>query len=207
MLKQANMKYCFIYLLSLLATLNSCDVQENDIYEFLNICNDEFYLDHGILASEEMETFQQELIDEGHLIDDSGYALKVLLRSLAKKTYFDPPLKKDDFNNALLYKYPTHLYTCVMDNYNIDSTKLATLSFSKTQQKIATFASSGNAIPVQGLFEIYATELSDAALTTPYIRESVLLFLYRWYFQSKYDRDIPIDLNPNHKNTTPLQSL
>jgi hypothetical protein len=29
----------------------------------------------------------------------------------------------------------------------------------------------------------------------PFIRESVLLFLYRWYFNSKYNRDIPIDLD------------
>lgn len=188
------MKRYFILFLSLFTFLVSCNDEQDDVYEFLNICNDEFYLDHGVLASEKMETFQQELIEEGHLLDNSGYALKVLLRHLAKKAYFDPPLKKDDFKNALLYKYPTQLYTCVSKNYNIDSTTLASLPFSKTQEKIANYASSDESIPVQGFFKIYAEELTEEELSKPYIKESILLFLYRWYFQSKYDREIQINL-------------
>lgn len=179
----------------MLFVLLSCSKQEDDIYEFLNICNDSFYLDYGVEASEKMKEFQQELIDEGHLIDPSGAALKGLLQKLAKKTYFDPPLKKDDFNNALLYKYPTQLYTCVEKHYAVDSTTLVSLPFSKTQEKIAIYASSSEAIPIQGFFKIYAEEMSNKELEKPYIKESILLFLYRWYFQSKYDRQIPIQLD------------
>lgn len=191
------MRRYFTILLFFLTILNSCHDEQDDLYEFLNICNDSFYLDFNVSASEEMNTFQQDLIDEGHLIDRSGYALKVLLRELAKKTYFDPPLRKDDFEYALLYKYPNGLYTCVAENYNIDSTELAALPFSETLNKIADYASSDESIPVQGFFKIYAEELSEEELSKPYIKESVLLFLYRWYFQSKYDREIPIDLETN----------
>ena len=194
------MKPYFILTIYFLTILTSCNNEQDDIYEFLNICNDEFYLDYNVLASEQMEVFQQELVEEGHLIDNSGYALKVLLRNLAKKTYFDPPLRKDNFNNALLYKYPDQLYTCVVKNYNIDSTLVAALPFSETQKKIASYASSNDSIPVQGFFKIYAEELTEEELSTPYIKESVLLFLYRWYFQSKYDREIPIEMKKEGNN-------
>lgn len=191
------MKQYFILFLILFFYLVSCNDQQDDIYDFLNICNDEFYLDYGVLASEKMNIFHQELIDEGHLVDDSGHALKVLLRNLAKKTYFDPPLRKDDFNNALLYKYPDQLYGCVTKYYNIDSSSIANLPFTETQEKIAIYASNSESIPVQGFFKIYAEELTDEELSKPYIKESILLFLYRWYFQSKYDREIPINLETN----------
>lgn len=177
--------------------LASCsqELQEDDLYDFLNICNDEFYLDHGVLASEELEDFQYFLIDEGHLYDKSGNSLRVLLRELSKKLYFDPPLKKEDFRNALLYKNPQELASCVDYHYNIDSTKIASLPFYDVSQKIEDHLTEHEEVKIQDLFSIYAKNLSVEEFEKPYIKETVLLLLYRWYFSSKYNREIPIDFD------------
>lgn len=166
-----------------------------DLYEFLNICNDEFYLDHGVLASEKLKEFESFLIEEGHLLDNSGKSYKVLLRNLTEKVYFDPPLVKDDFNNALLYKNPKQLYDCVGETFQIDSLRLTELPFYKVIEKVAEYLSKDEEVAIQGLFKIYATELSEEELETPYIKESILIMFYRWYFSSKYDRSIEIEMD------------
>ena len=171
------------------------DLNDDDLYDFLNICNDEFYLDHGVFASEELEDFHFFLIEEGHLYDETGNSLRVLLRDLSKKLYFDPPLKKDDFRNALLYKNPHRLSECVEYNYGIDSIRLAELDFYEVTKKIEEHLSAHEEVKVQDLFSIYAKNLSIEELEKPFIKETVLLLLYRWYFSSKYNRDIPIDFD------------
>ena len=163
-----------------------------DLYEFLSICQDEFFLDHGVQASEKLIEFEQFLIEEGHLVDVSGKSYIVLLRQLAKKTYFDPPLKKENFNNALLYKNPPNLYQCVETTYGIDSIQLALLPYHHVAEQVAEYLTSDEEVMVQGIFKIYSEQLSSNELEQPYIRETVLLLLYRWYFSSKYDRTLMI---------------
>lgn len=189
------MKIRILLFLNVLLMSVNCKTKYNDydLYEFLNICNDEFYLDLGVNASNKLEAFETFLIQENHLIDRSGKSYKVLLRELVKKTYFDPPLAKDDFNNVLLYKNPKHLYECVGETFQIDSVRLTELHFFEVSEKIANYLSKDKEVAVQGIFEIYANELSEKELEMPYIREIILTMLYRWYFSSKYDRTIHIE--------------
>lgn len=169
--------------------------KENDYYDFLAICMDEFFLDHGVSSSQKLADFEFDLIEEGHLFDDSGKAYKVLLRNLSREIYFAPPLKIDDFNHALLYKNPPQLYQCVDFHFGVDSTALTHLKIFNVQEKIALELSDKEEVLIQDIFSIYHKELDDKDIEQPYIKETVLLLLYRWYFSSKYNREIPVDFD------------
>ncbi len=159
--------------------------KENDYYDFLAICMDEFFLDHGVNSTEKLEDFEFDLIEEGHLYDPSGKAYKVLLRNLSRDIYFVPPLKIDDFHNALLYKNPPELYRCVDFHYGVDSLALTQLKFFAVQEKIGEELSSKEEVRIQDLFSIYLNELDESDLEKPYSKDTILLLLYRWYFASK----------------------
>lgn len=47
-------------------------------------------------------------------------------------------------------------------------------------------------IDIHQMFDIYAKYLDKNEIVKPFVRESMLHFFYRWYFTSKYNRDIPI---------------
>jgi hypothetical protein len=54
---------------------------------------------------------------------------------------------------------------------------------------------SSEEVPIQEIFTIYANEIETTEYEMPFVKDALLLFLYRWYFTSKYDRSIPIELN------------
>ena len=194
----SNMKKVSInYILGLLFVSLACSSNEpeNDYYDFLAICMDEYFLDHGVSSSQKLADFEFDLIEEGHLHDNSGNAYKVLLRNLSRDIYFKPPLKIDDFHHALLYNNPPGLYQCVEFHYGIDSLTLTTLKIFDVQEKLAEELSNKEEILIQDLFSIYLNELTDKDFEKPYIKETILLLLYRWYFSSKYNRDIPVDFD------------
>jgi hypothetical protein len=187
--------YLFLFVAAVTNAGCFSNPKENDYYEFLAICMGEFFLDHGVNATEKLEDFEFDLIEEGHLYDNSGKAYKVLLRNLSRDIYFAPPLKIDDFHNTLLYKNPPELYRCVNFHYGVDSLALTQLKFFTIQEKIGEELSSKKEVRIQDLFAIYLNNLDNSDFEKPYIKETILLLLYRWYFASKYNREIPVNFD------------
>lgn len=185
-------------LICLLMLLNFCttdSLTEKDIYALLSVCQNEFYFEQGVDLEEVLTAFEKELIEEGHLLDPTGKSFRILFRDLHQEIYFSPPLKKDDFVAAALYENPADLMICVENTFNIDTTQILNLPYTKFTQKLSEYLTENESVSVQRLFHFYGHDLQAEDFEMPFIRESVLLFLYRWYFNSKYNRDIPIDLD------------
>ena len=181
-----------LFFLSLI--IFSCnDKKESEIYELLSVCNDEFYLDYRIKASDELMDFENELIQEGHLVNNEPKSYIVLFRKLKKDLYFSPPLKKENFKNALLYKNPENLFECMESTFKIDSLMLTKLAFTSFTDGLANLMSQEEEINVRLIFDYYASNLNDELLKHSYVKNSILQFLYKWYFMSKYNREIPLD--------------
>lgn len=172
----------------------SCnDKKESEIYELLSVCNDEFYLDYGIIASDELMDFENELIQEGHLVNNEPKSYIVLFRKLKKELYFSPPLKKENFKNALLYENPKNLFECMESTFRVDSLSLSNLAFTSFTDGLANLMSTEEEINVRLIFDYYANNLDENLLQYSYVKYSTLHFLYKWYFMSKYNREIPLD--------------
>lgn len=165
---------------------------EFELYDLLLVCYNDFYESKGISASDTLQVFEDFLIQEGHLKDNSGASYRELLYFLKSATYFNPPLKKIDFTNTLLYDNPNNLLYCVHYNFNVDSTDFMTLSYYKCTEKIAKTIEEKESIDIHDMFDAYLSFLDEETIKQPFVKESLLQFFYRWYFTSKYNRDIPI---------------
>lgn len=183
-----------ISIIILLASCNSNDNKDQQ-YEFLLTCYEDYYLNYDIEITSVLNDFEQELIAEGHLKDGSGKSYKELLNYLKENNYFKTPLKKIDFENEILYKTPKNIAKCGISVFGLDSTDIAQTSYFKAERKIAEALEKNEEISINYIFDVYSKILSNEDLEKPFVRQSMLVFFYRWYFQSKYDRDIPIDLN------------
>jgi hypothetical protein len=175
----------------------SCESNDDDDqhYEFLLTCYEDYYLNYDLEITPILDDFEQELIAEGHLKDGSGKSYKKLLNYLKENNYFKTPLKKIDFENEILYKSPKNIANCGISVFGLDSTDIAQTSYFKAESKISDALESKEEISVNFIFDVYSKELSNEDLEKPFVKQSILVFFYRWYFQSKYDRDIPIDLD------------
>ena len=192
-----------IYILLTIIIIASCAKnKKGDLYDFLAICNNEFYLDFGVNLEDTLIEFEYFLIQEGHLYSNEGKSYKTLLRKLKDETYFSPPLKKDNFSNELLYKNPKELTKCVEETFKVDTLDLTKLPFYILSKEIATTISSKEELAIQELFNIYL-KLPEEEIRFSFVKENLLLLFYRWYFKSKYDRSIP--LNDVHKTHDTLQ--
>ena len=188
-----------ILLVVLFASCNSNDNYDQQ-YEFLLTCYEDYYLNYDIEITPLLDDFEQELIAEGHLKDGSGKSYKELLNYLKENNYFKTPLKKIDFENKVLYKTPSKIANCGISVFGLDSTDIAQTSYFRAERKIAEALESKEEISVNYIFDVYANELSNEDLEKPFVKQSMLVFFYRWYFQSKYDRDIPIDLSNSNED-------
>jgi hypothetical protein len=126
------------------------------------------------------------------LSDSSGKAYKNLLAQLSRDVYFNPPLKFDAFNNAVLYKVPDNLMECATSIFGMDSSEIANTSYFKVQGKIRRDLQQDDSISIGNVFNYNATYLSEDDFNAEFVRYSTLQLLYRWYFQSKYSREIPL---------------
>lgn len=177
----------------LLASCNSNDDKDQQ-YEFLLTCYEDYYLNYDLEITPILDDFEQELISEGHLKDGSGKSYKELLNYLKENNYFKTPLKKIDFENEILYKTPKNIANCGISVFGLDSTDIAQTAYFRAERKIAEALETKEDISVNYMFDVYSKVLSNEDFEKPFVRQSILVFFYRWYFQSKYDRDIPIDL-------------
>lgn len=169
--------------------------EQDELYELLTVCYSDFYETKGISASDTLLEFEQYLIAEGHLRDNSGAAYRELLYYLKSKTYFKLPLKKIDFSNTLLYDNPNELLYCVHFNFNVDSSEFLALDYYKCTEHIAQAMAQKESIDIHELFDAYISYLNEEVIIKPFVKESLLQFFYRWYFTSKYNRELDIPMN------------
>tara|TARA_B100000508_G_scaffold24343_1_gene17490 strand:- start:19926 stop:20540 length:615 start_codon:yes stop_codon:yes gene_type:complete len=179
----------------LLIILSGCAEQystDQKIYTFLEVCYEYYYLNYDVDVSAELANFETVLINEGHLSDSTGEAYSKLLDFLSQENYFNPPLKFDGFNNVVLYKVPDDLVGCAQSIYGIDSSLVKQTNYFKAQQKIREQLANSQEISINQLFKYNSDYLDSKTLTSPFVKQSILQLLYRWYFKSKYDREIPL---------------
>lgn len=170
----------------------SCSTpKKEDLYDFLSICNNEFYMDQGVNAIDTLYEFEKFLVKEGHLKSNEAISYKYLLEQLKKNNYFPTPLQKDNFSNTILYSNPSALMNCVENTFNIDTLLLIELPFYRRSKKINSLVSSNETIDIQHFFDFYLS-LPEDEFNYSFVKENTLHFLYRWYFKSKYDRTLPI---------------
>lgn len=185
-----------LFLILIILTLLSCQTSKKssdyETYTYLEVCFEDYYLNYDVKVSLILEKFELLLVEEGHLSDTTGKAYKTLLKSFEESDYFNPPLKMEDFNNTLLYKNPSNIINCATNVFSLDSTTIINTKFSKLAEEINEKMSKDEDISIHYFFDLYSRNLSDEEIRMPYVKQSILLLLYRWYFKSKYDRDIQI---------------
>jgi hypothetical protein len=167
---------------------------DQEIYELLNVCLDDFYQQKGIDIQQELTAFENQLLAEGHLQRKGQQSdFKTLLEFLSENTYFSPPLKKDDFNSTLLLENPTRLVECLNYSFNIDSLELMELSYYQATAEIGKIIEVNEEVAIHDIFATYAAIIAAEDFNQPFVRESLLMLLYRWYYKSKYDREIILE--------------
>ena len=186
----------YIFFLTSALLLFSCqstkESNDKEVYSYLELCFEDYYLNYDVEVTPLLNQFELHLLEEGHLSDTTGQAYKALFSSLDSTDYFNPPLKKEDFNNTILYKSPSDIMACATTVFSIDSSAVLNTQFSKIAKEISDKITNEEEISIHYFFNIYQTRLSNAEIRMPYVKQSILLLLYRWYFKSKYDREIQI---------------
>lgn len=178
--------FCSIFLLTF---CKNEDPTNEKVYTFLEVCYEDFYLNRDVKVTKELHQFEEHLINEGHLADTSGASYKSLLNELSKNNYFKPPLNFDEFNNTVLYQVPDDLLGCAESIFGIDSTLVKNTPYFKAQKRIREELKTEKEISINQLFKYNSDYLSNETITSPFVKQSILQLLYRWYFKSKYDRE------------------
>lgn len=160
-------------------------LSNHDIYSYLELCFENYYKEYNVNITPLLNNFENTLINEGYLNDTSATSYQQLFQELDAHTYFKAPLEKDNFNRIVLLKNPSDVLQCATAVYSIDSARIAQLPFSQLQQKINNHLTTNDSISLHYFFNVYAYEMADKEYNEPYVKQTILLFLYRWYYQSK----------------------
>ncbi len=187
----------FLFLVSSCSEESTSDTQ---VYGYLEVCFEDYYLNYGVQISEHLEVFEQHLINEGHLKDSTGDAYLDLISKLSKNIYFDPPLRYDNFNNAVLYKVPDNLTDCASSIFGIDSSLVRNTDYYKAQEKIRIELQKNDEISINDVFLYKSKYLSAKTIKARFVKQSILQLFYKWYFKSKFDREIPLTEDQLIKN-------
>jgi hypothetical protein len=153
------------------------------------VCYEDYYLNFDVNISEELYLFENHLISEGHLEDTSGDSYKNLLLKLSQKTYFEKPLEFDNFNKTILYKVPNDLMGCSQSIFGIDSSLVKNTPYFKAQKKIRDELKLESEISINKVFKFNSDYVPSKAMTAPFVKQSILQLLYKWYFKSKNQRE------------------
>ena len=193
----------WIFICALIGCLFSCQEQatEEELYDLLLVCYNDYYELSDIAASDTLHEFENLLISEGHLQGPTGKSYRELLSYLKTNTYFKLPLKKIDFTNELLYDNPSDLIYCVHYNFNIDSAQFMNLQYYQCTETLGEYMQ-GQSINIHDVFDTYIHYLDEETIEQPFVRESLLQFFYRWYFTSKYNREIEIPSQEKEAETS-----
>lgn len=190
------MRLLMISLFGLILLLStSCSekpTSDEKVYSFLEVCYEDYYLNYNVQISNHLEKFEDHLLLEGHLKDTTGQAYLDLLDYLSSNIYFKAPLKYDDFNNTILYKVPDDITECANSIFGLDSTLVKNTAYFKAQERIKNELEKKEEISINDVFRYNSKFLSAKTIKSPFVKQSVLQLLYKWYFKSKHDREIPI---------------
>lgn len=186
----------FISLIGLYLFLHSGCSEESTsdkkVYSFLEVCYEDYYLNYDVQISEHLNEFEDHLLSEGHLKDTSGQAYIDLLNYLSSNIYFDTPLEYDEFNNTVLYKVPDDITECANSIFGLDSLLVKNTDYFKAQEKIRGELEKKEEISINDVFRYNSKYLSPNTIKSPFVKQSILQLLYKWYFKSKHDREIPL---------------
>lgn len=171
-----------------LSVLAACAAEEENIYDYIEICQNDFYQQYGISATDTLNQFEQRLIQEGLLKDASYSSYKELLHTLSSEVYFDAYPFEIKSNAPLLTLNPDRLDVCLERNYGIDSTALTQLPYYELQIDLQAYYSSSENLHVSGIFQRYLKHINAEEFQHPFIRLELQKLLYRWYFESKQQK-------------------
>lgn len=174
-----------LVLFSLCTCHSDKNLSDNDIYPFLQSCYEDYYRNYDIEVTDVLNQFELQLMDEGRLSDTTGAAYKTLLRSLDTTNYFTLPLHTEDFNKILLYKNPNDILNCAVNVFLLDSANISNTHFAKIEKEIHQKVTGEEDISIHYFFQVYQTKLSNDEIRRPYIKQNILLLLYRWYIISQ----------------------
>lgn len=172
-----------------LFTLSTCqsdkNLNDNDIYLLLQSCYQDYYRNYNLEVTPLLDQFEIQLMKEGRLSDTTGAAYKSLFGHLDSTNYFIPPLHTNGFNKILLYKNPPHILNCATTVFSLDSMVVANTHFARIENEIHKTVTSKSEISIHYFFNIYQKDLSNDEIRLPYIKQNILMLLYRWYFISQ----------------------
>ena len=175
----------FFILFTLVGCQSNKTPDVNEVYSFLESCYEDEFENYNIKVTPLLNQFEIQLLKEGHLSDTTGAAYKKLFKVLDTSNYFAPPLHTKDFNKVLLYKNPSNVLNCAVNVYSIDSTTIANTHFAKIEREIHQKVTSEEEVSIHYFFHIYTSKLSKEEIRKPYIKQNILLLLYRWYYISQ----------------------
>lgn len=174
----------FIALLMLSSCNQEKELTEDEVYEFLELCFEDYYLNYDVEITEELNKFEKQLTRELRLKDTTGRSYKRLLKDLEENSYFEAPFNTANFNEVILFKNPTQLLECMENSYGIDSIQVSNTRFYKVQGKILEVMTENDEVSIQYFFNTYRNRLSPEEIKKPYVKQTILSLLYRWYYQS-----------------------
>lgn len=185
-----KLAYFYVLLFLAFSCTNKERLTELEIYTFLEICYEDYYFNYDLEITPLLEDFEQQLIKEGHLKDSTGIAYKELLKKLESETFFSLPLNKEGFNEVALYKNPSHIIDCAYNTFSIDSALVLNTRFSQVSHRINQKIEEDEEISIHYFFNTYRNQLSPKEIKMPYIKQTILLTLYRWYYKSAIEHEL-----------------
>lgn len=176
--------FIFVVLLISVSCTNDKKLSDEEIYSFLEICLEDYYQNYDIELLEALNQFEQHLIQSGKLRDSSGKSYKELLIHLDEYGYFQGDLSFSKFNNVILFQNPSDIISCGIQIFSLDSTEIVNTHFGEISHEIQKTLEKTENMSINFFFRIYYRSLDEEEFELPYIKPTIQLLLYRWYYQS-----------------------
>lgn len=180
-----------IFYISIFIFLFSCKQKENKtelVYDYLEECNQNYYLNKGLDFQQEIEAFATLLEEEKQLENNNSESLNKLLLQIVEKSKFP----KKQFieipeDHQILQQPPQDLFHCLSDYYAVDSLILSKTTYFELEEAVFKYISSTSEPKANRIFKIYSEYLSAETFEIDFIRHITLAQLFRWYYVCKYE--------------------
>lgn len=170
----------------------SCKSEHEEVYDFVEICQNNYYEGYGINAADTLLAFEEDLITY-HLLEDASYTSYYnLLQELSSEVYFDSYPIRISPKAPLLTLNPQDLQSCLSESFGIDSLRLTQTPYYALQSDLNLYYTSSENIHISGVFDRYMKHLDALEFEHPFIRLEILKLLYRWYFESERQKAQPL---------------
>lgn len=183
------MRYLLITSISIL--FFSCTSKEDEsqqLYTYLEECNQNYYENKGIDVNEELEVFYNLLLQENQIESISYASLNKLLNQLAEKTIF-PALQNIEIpqDHQFLNSPPQELFLCVHDLYDVDSLQFSKTAYYQLENELLNYIQTTSEPSVNRIWSIYSQNLTPENYQISFYRKNILIQLFRWYYVCKYE--------------------